>query len=41
MKNGIGDYYYKSGDHYKGSFVDDMKEGKGTMSYTNKDKYHG
>ena len=41
MKHGIGDYFYKNGDHYKGSFTNNLREGKGTMTSANKDKYHG
>lgn len=40
-KHGIGDYYFKNGDKYKGSFIEDERYGKGTMTYVNNDKFHG
>ncbi len=41
LPNGSGDYYWPSGDYYKGEFVNGKKHGKGTMKLSDGRSYHG
>ncbi len=38
---GIGVYFFKSGDKYQGSWTDGRRHGRGRMEYSNGDVYDG
>lgn len=41
MKHGYGVYKWKSGNVYKGQFVNDQREGHGIMIWSDGTKYEG
>lgn len=41
MRSGDGTYLYYNGDKYVGLWVDDRKEGKGTLQMETGDSYVG
>ena len=41
VKEGIGVYYYQSGEKYEGKFVNGVKEGKGIFYWKNGNKWEG
>lgn len=41
MRHGYGVYKFASSSRYEGNWVNDKKEGKGTMYYTNGEMYYG
>ena len=41
VKEGIGVFYYQSGEKYEGKFMNGVKEGKGTFYWKNGNKWEG